>query len=534
MNKRTLAVLLLAGYGSIAYAQEIPGKLSGGLESNNQYYTDDNATKAKAPTDRLATNSYFTLNYTLKNFYAGIQLESYLPALMGYPEGLKGTKLTHRFAGYRTDKIDITAGNFYEQYGNGLVFRSFEERQLGIDNIMDGVNVRFTPLKSLRFKATYGLQRVLMENGEGIMRGADLELDLLDLLKVRRNFGITLGGSYVNRFQKYSGPDDDFPRAVNAYSARFALDNTYYNLNVEYVGKSEDPNNINKNIYRKGSALYISQSITTNKGLGIDMAFRRLENMDFRTDRTQKDNIATLNYLPALTKLYTYSLPNLYPYAAQSMGEIGGKADIYYQFKRGSAIGGRYGTKISLTASLYRDLDTLHVKSKEGFTTTGFWRFGPTELYRDVNVTVERRWSSFIKTIFSYINLNYNKGYILGPGYGLVHANTAVADVLFNFDRKNALRVELQHLWTADDEKNWAAALLEYSYAPGWSFYVSDMYNYQSAKIHYYGVGGAYNYRAARVSLSYGRQREGLLCVGGICRIVPAYTGANLSFTYNF
>lgn len=533
MNKKTWTVLLLLGCGGIAYAQEVPGKLSGGLESNNQYYVDDKATHAKAPSDRLATNSYFTLNYALKNFYAGIQLESYLPRLMGYPKELSGTKMTHRFAGYRTDKLDITAGNFYEQYGNGLVFRSYEERQLGIDNIMDGVNVRFTPLKSIRLKASYGLQRVGMENGEGIMRGADLELDLLDLLKVRRNWGLTIGGSYVNRFQQYTGADEDFPPAVNAYSARVSLDNTHYNLNVEYVGKSEDPATNNKDIFKKGSALYISQSVTTNKGLGIDLAFRRLENMDFRTDRKQISNAATLNYLPALTKLYTYALPNLYPYAAQALGEIGGKADIYYQFKRGSAIGGRYGTKVSLSASLYRDLDTVQLKTKEGFTSA-FWRFGPTELYRDVNVTVERRWSPQVKTIFSYINLNYDKGYIMGPEYGLVNANTAIADVLFNFDKKNALRAELQHLWTADDEKNWAAVLLEYSHVPGWSFYVSDMYNYQSAKIHYYGIGGAYNYKAARVSLSYGRQREGLLCVGGICRIVPAYTGANLSFTYNF
>ncbi|PSL43059.1 hypothetical protein CLV51_10953 [Chitinophaga niastensis] len=533
MKKMIFIVITITGISHISLAQEIPGKLSGGLESNNQYYVDDKATQAKAPRDKIATNSYFTLNYTLKNFYAGIQLESYLSALMGYPEGLKGTKLTHRFAGYRTDKIDITAGNFYEQYGNGLIFRSYEERQLGIDNMMDGVNVRFTPLKSIRFKASYGLQRVLMDNGEGIVRGADLELDPLDLLKIKHNWGLTIGGSVVNRYQKYTGPDDVFPPEVNAYSARFGLTHAHYDLNMEYVSKSADPTDLNKNIFKKGSVLYINQTITTNKGLSMDIAFRRMESMDFRTDRTQKDNIAVVNYLPALTKLYTYSLPNLYPYAAQSMGEIGGKADIYYHFKRGSTLGGRYGTKLSLTASLYRNLDTVRLKSKEGFRSA-FWRFGPTALYNDVNISMERRWSPQIKTIFSYMNLNYNQGYIQGPGYGMVNANMAIADVLLNFDRKNALRVELQHLWTVDDEKNWAAALLEYSYAPGWSCFAGDMLNYQSKKIHYFSVGGAYNYKAARVSLSYGRQRAGLLCVGGICRMVPAYSGASLSFTYNF
>ncbi|NSL85686.1 hypothetical protein ECE50_002515 [Chitinophaga sp. Mgbs1] len=533
MKKWILVVLIATGTGNMLSAQEIPGKLSGGLESNNQFYVDDKATKAQAPRDKIGTNSYFTLNYTLKNFYAGIQLESYLPVLMGYPEGLKGTKLTHRFAGYRNDKIDITAGHFYEQFGNGLIFRSYEERQLGIDNIMDGVNVRFTPLKSIRFKALYGLQRVLMENGEGIVRGADLELDLLDLLKVRQAWGLTIGGSVVNRYQKYTGPDETFPPEVNAYSARLGLTHAHYNLNIEYVNKSADPTELNKNILKKGSVLYINQTITTNKNLSMDIAFRRVESMDFRTDRTQKDNIAMVNYLPALTKLYTYSLPNIYPYATQTMGEIGGKADIYYHLKRGSALGGHYGTKLSLTASLYRNLDTVRLKSKEGFSAA-FWKFGPTELYRDVNVSMERRWSPLVKTIFSYMNLHYNQGYIQGPGFGMVHADIAMADVLLNFNRKHALRVEAQHMWTVDDEKNWAAALLEYSYAPRWSFFASDMFNYQSKKIHYFSFGGACNYKAARVSLSYGRQRAGLLCVGGICRMVPAYSGANLSFTYNF
>ncbi|MBC9908966.1 DUF6029 family protein [Chitinophaga varians] len=533
MRRKIFIMITIAGISNVLRAQEIPGKLSGGLESNNQYYIDDKATQAKAPRDKIATNSYFTLNYTLKNFYAGVQLESYLSSLMGYPEGLKGTKLTHRFAGYRTDKIDITAGNFYEQYGNGFVFRSYEERQLGIDNIMDGVNVRFTPLKGIRLKASYGLQRVLMDNGEGIVRGADLELDPLDLLKIKHRWGVTIGGSVVNRYQRYTGPDEDFPPGVDAWSGRLQLTHPYYNLNMEYVGKSADPTDVNKNIFKKGSLLYISQTITTNKGLSADIAFRRMENMEFRTDRTQKDNVAVLNYLPALTKLYTYSLPGLYPYAAQSMGEIGGKVDVFYHFKRGSALGGHYGTKLSLTASMYRNLDTARLNSKEGFRAE-FWKLGPTELYNDVNVSLERRWTSWVKTIISYTNLRYNQGYIQGPGFGMVNADIAVVDVLLNFDRKNSLRGEIQHLWTVADERNWAAVLLEYGYAPGWSFFAGDMINYQSKKIHYFSAGGAFNYKEARVSLSYGRQRAGLLCVGGICRVVPAYSGANLSFTYNF
>ena len=39
---------------------------------------------------------------------------------------------------------------------------------------------------------------------------------------------------------------------------------------------------------------------------------------------------------------------------------------------------------------------------------------------------------------------------------------------------------------------------------------------------------------ATRIALSYGRQREGLLCVGGVCRYVPAATGASISISTSF
>ncbi|HNA32183.1 MAG TPA: DUF6029 family protein, partial [Flavobacteriales bacterium] len=38
----------------------------------------------------------------------------------------------------------------------------------------------------------------------------------------------------------------------------------------------------------------------------------------------------------------------------------------------------------------------------------------------------------------------------------------------------------------------------------------------------------------SRFSLSYGRQRAGIFCVGGVCRVVPASNGLTLSITSTF
>jgi hypothetical protein len=39
---------------------------------------------------------------------------------------------------------------------------------------------------------------------------------------------------------------------------------------------------------------------------------------------------------------------------------------------------------------------------------------------------------------------------------------------------------------------------------------------------------------STRFTVSYGRQRAGLFCVGGVCRFVPANNGLTLSFTQSF
>ena len=37
-----------------------------------------------------------------------------------------------------------------------------------------------------------------------------------------------------------------------------------------------------------------------------------------------------------------------------------------------------------------------------------------------------------------------------------------------------------------------------------------------------------------KVDLSYGHQRAGLVCSGGVCRWQPEYTGGILRLSYNF
>ena len=105
----------------------------------------------------------------------------------------------------------------------------------------------------------------------------------------------------------------------------------------------------------------------------------------------------------------------------------------------------------------------------------------------------------------------------------------------------------LEHLSTQQDGGNWAAGVAEFSFAPAYSFYLSDLWNYGTAgvpyygasqgissSVHYFNIGGSISKNASRFSLSYGRQRAGLLCLGGVCRYVAASYGFTASLTTNF
>lgn len=92
----------------------------------------------------------------------------------------------------------------------------------------------------------------------------------------------------------------------------------------------------------------------------------------------------------------------------------------------------------------------------------------------------------------------------------------------------------MQYLYSKEGEKDWVAGLVELNLAPHWSLSLSDMYNHGSSEVHYFNGSVSYSLKSTRLQLSYGRNRAGYICSGGVCRYSPAYTGANLSITTSF
>lgn len=536
---------LLMGLCSISWAQQplINGQINGSFQTDVQYLFPDSIIGAEEVDEKLLSNTFLQLTFQQGNFRAGIRYEAFLNPLLGYDRRYEGQGIPFRYATYDSDKLDLTVGNIYDQFGNGVVFRAYRAWALGIDNSVDGLRVKWTPTPGLAVKGIIGKQRKFFELSDGILRGADAELAVNEVFPKLKDkpTRLTVGASLMNRFLA----DDDtrliLPENVTAVSARARLNTGKLNLDAEYAYKINDPFQQNNYVYNPGQAIYVNGSYADPKGWGATFGARRVDNFDFRSERTITLQELTLSFLPPSTRLHTYRLATLYPYATQLNGEVGIQATIFYRIPRKTKLGGKYGTRIQLNFSRLHGLDTTLVE--QGFRYNASFLGDPNKLYfQDINVTINRKWTKNLRTILTYIYLRYNKDIIefASPtaGFGIVDAHIGVLEAQYRIKRGVSVRGELQHMYVQQDLGSWAMALAELSVSPHWFFTVFDEYNYgnpdPTRRVHYYNFQVAYAFEAHRIAVSYVRQRRGLLCVGGICREVPAANGFNLAVTSSF
>ena len=447
------------------------GSLSGGLESNSVLYRDWS----------FRSNNYVKLDYAKGRFSAGFQAEYYPTPLLGYSQDLKGFKLPGLYFAWTDAQWSVTAGSFFEQFGTGVLLRSWEDRNLGWNNALGGLRATFRTKNDLfsikafaaspRLAASWLNQPLLMTGGE-----ASLNIGVFSLqASVLGNQTLTTEGRGPMQvsWSALAGV------AVGGFSSRF-----------EYVGR---PGGNAQSLELHFAASSFSSALTV----------RRLKNM--------LDPLG-MNYLPALCQEHSYMLASLNPYTTYEAGEFGGSLDLFYRID-----GWKFhvnGSYIWSLPSALRDHTTL--------------RMG----YRDLNVQVEKRWNKRLKTI-AYLSIQENS-----PSHGQRKATNAqnvfVLDGVYRFPGKLSLRAQVQYLYSEELTKDWMAGSLELSSTDGWAVHVQDMYNHGSTKEHYYEAGGSWTHSGFKVSLAYGHQRAGMVCSGGVCRWQPEYTGAILRLNYHF
>lgn len=514
------------------------GRLTGSFETNSIYYVEDGRTTAVVPEDRFGSNNYLKLDYYHGRFAAGVQAEGYLPVLQGYPTNLTKAGLSNFYASWVDKSFSVTAGTFYDQFGSGLLFRSYEDRTLGMNSALLGARVTYNYKDILALKAIWGMPRLGMEFSNTQARGADLSFAISSLAGWKQTV-LAVEGSVLNRYEAISADlkeEGGLPSSTG-FSGRVNFESKGFILRAEYIdagerhypnGAYDGVNDPRIDLIKNGNAQFIELGYSGH-GLGVNITARRLEYMDMPIVYRNTSTANALNYIPALTAQYSYLLTNLNPYIVQPStilgshcgpGEIGGQIDIYYNVARRTKLGGKRGMKLGLNYSTYYSL----LKDRSAKADNILWQ--------SINFTLEKQFTRKFKLNFLYSFQEYNDSHGVSPYTW--KSNIFVADMLYKWTPTISTRLELQYLYSKHDNKDWMAALAEVNFAPHWSIFASDMYNHGKTKIHYYNAGVSYTKSRTRIQLSYGRNRAGVVCSGGVCRNIPAYTGANLMITTSF
>lgn len=465
--------------------------------------------------------------------------------MLGYDPDFGGYGLSHLHVGATFDWGKITVGDVYGQFGSGMVLRLYEDRALGVDNALRGGKIEVTPYKGIYLTALGGKQRRYWncyDDGawgwnykQDAVLGANLELGLQEWIPQLQDAGanLTIGGSYVSKYQKadtilFIDPSAmqaymyNLPKWVGAGSVRAQLQMKGWNAMVEYAYKANDPSILNDYSYNHGEALLMSLSYS-QKGLAVLAQVKRSENMSFRSDRQANLIAGTINHMPPFAMQHTYMLTSLYPYSTDlTANEWAFQGEVRYTWKRGTVMGGKYGTTLKLNASHIRGTsDTWFGMSEEPYYT---------DVNLELNKKINKQW--YIGAMAMY--QTYNKR-IIGKS-GIARSGIGVVEAKYAMNKNVQMRAELQYLYSKHYEGQWIAALYELSL---WRQLVLSgqwMYNIGHAPDatngHYYTVAATYTHGAHRLMAGYTKTREGFNCSGGVCRYVPEQQGVTL--TYNF
>ena len=548
-------------FGLILNAQLLDN-LSIGLESNTVWYNNDSETgdffdTANNDSDKhIRSNSYLKIDYNfLESFTASVQIESYEPfALLNYSKSYEGTNLGTYSLNYRNSKLNITAGHFYSQFGSGLVLRNWEDRQLGINNALQGGKIVYDPVSFISLTALYGKQRVGFTTSEGEIFGFNSELDAASIFDFK-NTSLEIGLSYVGRKEETTFLEPSFNELTNSLSGRVDYYQNNFYSNAEYVIKSDDAikqgGQLSNRLVKPGNAFLFNTGYS-KRGFGIDATFRRLENMNFFSERNAAGNVfneSSINYIPGLTKQHDYLLTNIFVYQAQSTvnldtsqsGEIGGQIDLFYKIKKETFLGGKYGTKIAFNFSYWAGLDGDYTQDNPDAGIlpnyeVGLLGFGK-KYFSDFSIEIRKKWTPKWRSIFYFVNQSYNKKVVEGSG-AMINSNIGVIESTHRLGNGKSIRLEVQMLNSDSTKHDWTGGTIEYNINSRFSVYANDIYNKGSdtntEKTHFFNLGGSYTKGATRLGINYGRQRAGLLFLGGVCRFVAEATGLTANLTMSF
>jgi hypothetical protein len=510
MHIKFFFLLLLIYLTSSLYAQDdFFQQLPEGLGLSNQLeYSYDYELK------REIFENWFNLDYRYNIFSAGIRFDIFQPndpnpAISRGKERYADIAFKYIEAeiGDVEEGMKVTAGNFYSLFGRGLILKSYENRNIRIDNNLLGVKVEGY-YAGFKLIALTGMAENFYAERKDILHAVDLEYKILRDLKI--------GGSFASNVS-----EEDVARTMIG-SVRIRPSIWNFDFYGEYGLKRN--NDVKKEKFKNaannvGEAHYAGANFYYG-ALSLVGEYKYYDNFTF----SSQDGTIIYNNPPAVRKEYTYVLLNRHPSPLNQNNEKGFQVEANYSFADETFLTISYGETKTLGSDSYYQ-KVLEVDQPV--------RLQLRESFAQLNHT----WNENFKTIAA---LGYNE-----ERDANTKNITPILENHFYIDEINTIRLIIEHQHTTDKtttEKYYTdVVMLEYLRSPLLSIaVVSEMQTKEpepGKTIRRFWNFIQFGYKLGEptdLSLLIGTRQAGNICIGGVCRYEPEFSGIELKMFTRF
>ncbi len=385
------------------------------------------------------------------------------------------------YARFRKGIWDVTLGNYYAMFGRGLTLRTYEDRNLRVDNNLLGARLELK-LKRLKAQVLTGKMRDKYNRRKEWLAGSDAEFKVNSSLKV--------GSSYLYQFKPQY-----FKNQTGLWAGRINFTPGIFDLYLE-VAKPQ---------WSKAFSYYSAISGYWQNWTVL-LELKNYDKLSF-----QNAYLTEYNAAPSLTREQPFSMLNRHPHFLNQNDETGYQLEINYTpFPELQFIGNHAQTFTHDKHRIFQEyyLEMIH-----------YW--GQSLEYHLVF-----DWN------FDFSTNTQNITPIFDATFDLTRKDQ------LHFS------VQHQHTQNKFDfsEYDNELLLLEYSRSPWLSFGLVGEYTnkYQIRNVQMdrhqwlYGQLTLSFWKNQRLSILYGTRREGFICVGGICRYEPEFEGVEIKLTNRF
>jgi hypothetical protein len=490
-----------------------------------------------------------------QNFSVGLRYEMDDPSEVG--PSFQGIR--RRWINYNKDKLELQAGDVSALYGRGAAINLFESRPLNYDSWLDGLSGSYEyqwKKQQSDLQPSFGVHGV-----EGKLNYIDIDstkpVMAVSARAINGEFGLfkkqlVFGTSFV---QAFTSVNDKAPgnkttetdREVNQPEGYMSLHAGKFDFFGEYTANHETLSKVRDQVdsaHNDGTAGYFAVSYAS-PDIGITFDYKNYSYFVAPTNSVYGEYFGKLpiSSPPEVYKDFTYTSITRTTHAVNFNDEVG------YQLEFN--ITAIPNTTINVDgAASSRHKAYGNVLDSNGVANT----VGSTSILPKLNdLAYYPFYEGFVEVEYELSDLNFVKVFWHRRSDEIVYnpndpslsdrksSTTIGAKVQYETTPNQSILAIFEHQWMTDyarliPDKNFLNELLtlQYSFNPLLNFGgVFDFSTEYEEPRHIWPeafvsvrIGESHN-----LIVSYGMERGGLNCTGGICRVVPAFNGMRIGLT---